>query len=328
MERSLLEAMKTTALLNVLVGSLTLSGVIHAESSKPTELPMKGWAAAVSYAPDGTLVSGGEEGILQTWDSCLKPKKTYKPYDSAITALDYSPNGKLLAVGYWDGTLCVVYPDDNQRTYAERRHSENITSIEFSKDGKFIATGSGDDSLIIRDTQKFVVETTIELGNEYDVLCLSWSPDGKRIATGDGENELRIWDTENGDELLFLDGHEETVTSVAFSKDGKRLYSGSWDNSVVCWDTEVGEPIHAFEFKENSKGDPDVLHITISPNGKLLAINLEPNVVQIIDLKSNKVRQKLTHENTITHIAFSRNSSHLAASSKGKVFIHRIQLNE
>lgn len=283
---------------------------------------MKGWVAAVSYSPDGSLAAGGEESVLQIWNSCLKPKRKYQPHDSAITALAYSPNGKQLAVGYWDGTLCVVYTDDNQPHYAERRHSENITSIEFSKDGNFLATGSGDDSLIIRDTQKFEVQTTIELGNEYDVLCLSWSPDGKRIATGDGENQLRVWDTEDGDELLFLEGHEETVTSVAFSKDGKHLYSGSWDNSVVRWDSEVGEPVHAFEFEHRPDEDPDVLHIALSPNGKLLAINQEPNIVQVIDLATYKVLQKLTHETTITHIAFSRDNSQLAASSKGRIYVH------
>ena len=303
---------------------LLLTGSLQGESSTKI-LSQKGWISAVAYSVDGTLASGGEDGILQIWSSCLKPKRTLKPHDSAITALAYSPDGKQLAAGYWDGTLCVNYMDDSKPAYSERLHSENITSIEYSKDGKRLATGSGDDSLIIRDSKQFEVQTKIELGNEYDVLCLSWSPDGKRIATGDGENELRVWNTEDGDELLFLDGHEETVTSVAYSQDGKILYSGSWDNNVVCWDAETGEPVHAFEFKEEGKIDPDILHISLSPNGKLLAVNLEPNVVQIIDLTNHRFLKKFTHAETITHIAFSPDNRQLAASCNGKVYIHRIK---
>jgi WD40 repeat protein len=285
---------------------LLLAVSLHGESSTKI-LSQKGWISAVAYSVDGSLASGGEDGILQIWSSCLKPKRTFKPHDSAITALVYSPDGKQLAAGYWDGTLCIVYMDESKTAYSERRHSENITSIAFSKDGKF-----------------FELQTIIELGNEYDVLCLSWSPDGKRIATGDGENELRVWDTENGEELLFIDGHEETVTSVAYSPNGKILYSGSWDNSVVCWDTETGEPVHAFEFKEEGKIDPDVLHISLTSDGRLLAVNLEPNVVQIIDLTKHRFLKKFTHAETITQIAFSQDNRHLAASSNGKVFIHQI----
>lgn len=286
------------------------------------EIQHDGWVAAVAYSPDGKLATGGEDSITRIWSTCLELVEAVKSHDSAITTLAFSPDGKQLATGYWDGTLVVKYMDGKRLDFAARDHLENITCIEYSHDGKLLATGSGDDSLHIRSTRDFKILTTIELGNEYDVNCLSFTPDATRIATGDGENELKVWDAQNGDELLFIDGHDETVTSVAFSPDGKSLYSGSWDDSVVKWEVEDGTPLKVFETEAKPGEDLDVMAFALSKTGRRLAVLHDPSTLRVWDTHGAKLllNQKFPHN--LTSLSFSHDGKMLAVASKGIVRIH------
>jgi WD40 repeat protein len=52
------------------------------------------------------------------------------------------------------------------------------------------------------------------------------------------DNTVKLWSVESQEEVITLQGHDNTVFSIAFSPDGKYLASGSKGKAVKLWSME------------------------------------------------------------------------------------------
>jgi WD40 repeat protein len=104
------------------------------------------------FSPDATTlaVMGAAEVVL--WD--LNARQSRVPLESAhvLASLAYSPDGELLAIGGWDGSLTILHPAKGEKV-AEFREPEPgksgaVRSVAFSWDGRRLATGAGGDGTI------------------------------------------------------------------------------------------------------------------------------------------------------------------------------------
>lgn len=158
-----------------------------------------------------------------------------------VTALDYSPDGSLLAVSGFHEVLL----NEADGSAIESRLvglSERIESISFSPDGKKIAvTGGlparmGELQVWNTDTRKLSISVPVTYDTIYGG---SWSPDGSIIAFGCSDTTVRAVDAKSGKQVLFMGSHNDWVIDTVFSVKGDYLSSVGRDMSAKL--TKVDE---------------------------------------------------------------------------------------
>ena len=151
-----------------------------------------------------------------------------------VTSLDFSPDGKWLAVAGFHEVL--IHRADGSGLEARLVGlSERIESVRFSPDGKRLAVAGGlpgrMGEIQVWDLEKKELELSKPVG--YDTAYgASWSPDGKFIAYGLPDNTVRAIDAESGKQTLFMGGHSDWVLDTTWSIKGDHLVSVGRDMST------------------------------------------------------------------------------------------------
>ena len=113
-----------------------------------------------------------------------------------IPSLDYSPDGKLLAVAGFQEVL-LVDVESRQLNARLVGMAERIQSVRFSPDGKYLAASGGQPGRMgeVQIWEVAKKKLLRSLPVTYDtVYGVSWSPDGHKVAFGCPDNSLRAID--------------------------------------------------------------------------------------------------------------------------------------
>jgi WD40 repeat protein len=165
-----------------------------------------------------------------------------------ITSIDYSPDGKLLAVAGFHEVLLhkIELPQAAggaiKVSLAARLIglSERVQSVAFSPDGTRLAVAGGSPGRF-GEIQVWDVPNKrlkMSLSTTFDtVYGVSWSHDGSYIAYGCADNSVRAIDAATGKQILFQGAHNDWVLGTVFSRDSTYLVSISRDRSMKL--TEV-----------------------------------------------------------------------------------------
>jgi WD40 repeat protein len=181
-----------------------------------------------------------------------------------ITALAYSPDGKLLASsGYHE--ILLWNPDNGQLVRRIANVAERVYDLRFSADGKTLAAAAGTPAQI-GELKLFNVEDGKLLGDfgisDDAFFALAWSADGKRLASAGADRTIRVFDIATGKEELSIEDHADWVMGLTFSPDGTRLASASRDKTAKVFDAKTGDSLVTF----NGHGD-SVYGVEFTPDG-------------------------------------------------------------
>jgi WD40 repeat protein len=233
---------------------------------------------SLHFSPDGKrLVSGSErEGEFRVWDVASGEEQAKfkrnaaeddRQEDSRVSAVAWSPTGKLLLSAHDEGMLILWEGATGRELRCFKGHEGMVQSVAFSPDGKFVVSGSADRTVRVWD-----VETGQELqrfGEAVDsVKCVAYSPDGRRIAAslGDYEGVTMVWEVSSGRELARLPAPGGHVFQIAFSPDGKLLAGVGADNALCIWEIATRGERRQFPGHPGSG-----LAIAFSPDGRTVA---------------------------------------------------------
>src|SRR5947209_2637078 len=156
-----------------------------------------------------------------------------------IAAVDYSPDGKLLAVaGFHEVLLC----DGETGALSARLVglAERVQSVRFSPDGNSLAVAGGlpcrMGEVQVWDVAKRKLLLSKVVGFDT-VYGASWSPDGSKVAFGCPDNNVRAIDAKSGEQVLQQGSHSDWPLDTVFTPDGSHLISVGRDRTVKL--TEV-----------------------------------------------------------------------------------------
>ncbi len=157
-----------------------------------------------------------------------------------IGAIDFSPDGSLLAIGGFHEVL--LWKADGSAPVARLVGlSERIESVRFSPDGTQLAVTGGLPGRMgevqVWDVAKKKLSLSVPVTFDT-VYGASWSPDGSKISLGCADNSVRALDAKTGEQVLFMGSHNDWALDTTFSNDGSHLISVGRDMTAKL--TEVG----------------------------------------------------------------------------------------
>ena len=136
-------------------------------------------------------------GAPTSADNQLEPRQMFADA-GAIHSIDFSPDGKLIAVAVKDLAKFRVYELESGKRRFEYPAPRNVCCVRYSPDGKRLAL-SGYDSLVYLCDAKSGHRCLSLVGSEISPGSFSinskvvFSPDGQRIATNNWKGEIRVW---------------------------------------------------------------------------------------------------------------------------------------
>jgi hypothetical protein len=207
-----------------------------------------------------------------------------------VTALAYSPDGKLLAVG---GYRVVRLLDvvTGQAVRVVTGAADQVQAVAWSADGKLLAAAggvpgeAGEVALYEASTGKPVRTLS---GHTEVVYAVAFRPDGRELATGSLDKTARIWNVESGQCVRVVKDHADAVMGVAYSPDGKLLATGSADRSVKLFDTGTWKRVAVLNAHEDG-----VTRVAFNAAGTLLATAGADKTVRIWAVKIGAMENPL-----------------------------------
>jgi WD40 repeat protein len=262
---------------------------------------------ALSFAPDGSLVSVEEPGELRRWDVAAKQQTAWHLLDDAAMLWCFNADGSLLASG---GDDLMVWDAGTGEVVFRLRQSSWVTAVAFSPDGKQMATGHDDCIVRLWDVEDRQ-QVRQYRGHERAVSALAFSPDGWRLASAGEDKLIRLWDVDVArfEPAGTLEGHTDRIPALAWHPDCKRLFSAGWDTTARVWDVAKCEPIILLNAHTGQ-----VQALALSADGRTLACSDSANTVHVWD--ANKYRELTVlpeQAGEVRCLAFQRAGGLLAA---------------
>ena len=269
------------------------------------------WIDAGAKPPaEGEVVAKGAVPIPD-----IKPRALVK---SLISALAFSPDSKLLALGSFK-EVRLVEPETGKLVATFPGEAEDVRAVAFSPDGKLLAAAGGlparDGEVQIWDVEKRATLRTIR-GHADCIYAVEFSPDGKSIGTASYDKLIKLWDVESGKEIRTLKDHIDAVYALAFSPDGKRIVSASADRGVKVWDVVSGERLYTL-----SEPTDGLNTLALDPSGKRVAAAGLDRTIRVWSLgeKSGVLLNSLiAHEDAILRLAWSPDGKYLVSAAADK----------
>ena len=248
----------------------------------------------VAFSGAESLVSASADGTLKTWSftGTWSLHRTLGPHVFRVLALDFSPDGGLLATGggepsrsgeikMWEvgkGLLGRSLPS---------LHSDTVFSVRFSPDGGKLATASADKFLKVTNVADGKLLRSYE-GHTQHVLAVDWRSDGKELVTGGADSVLKVWDFASGDQLRTLQAAGKQVTSVRWIAGKPEVVGASGDSQVRIWNPDNGGIARGF----GGSGDY-LFSVAASADGSRIAAGGADGVLFIWNGQNGQVIQRL-----------------------------------
>jgi WD40 repeat protein len=187
-----------------------------------------------------------------------------------VTAVAFSPDGRNLAVGHWNGTAEIW---DAQKVWrikslpASRDNGDQIWSLAFTTDGRKLVAGSRDSGVFLwdiaagRPPRSFLYEG---LAGHVHVASVAVSHDGATVAGGLSEHAvssgdtgpehgIKVWNAATGKLRFTLRGHQGGVGGLTFSSDDRWIVSASFDGTIRYWNSETGRWVATFTMAKDGR---------------------------------------------------------------------------
>ena len=263
---------------------------------------------------------------------------TYRGHRRLVLAVAWSPDGKYIASGSYDGTMQVWRPaqDDGATTIESSDFTyRNPTrpyawawTLAWSPDGRYLASGSDDKTVQVwrleDEANANMKHVLTYQGHTNWVNAVAWSPDGKYIASGSDDKTVQVWQMEGADPHNHIEayyGHSRWVNALAWSPDGKYIASAGYDTTVQVWDADEGDSVVAtretlLTYRGHTFG---VNALAWSPDGTRIASCSWDNVVRIWDVSTGEtVLTYRGHAAWVSAVSWSPDGTRIASAGKDK----------
>ena len=265
----------------------------------PIDLPR---INALSFAREGKLlaVAGGTPGrsgsiVLWDWKNDLFLAR-FGDFQDVVTAVDLSPDGRLLAASSADGSARVFRLGEDglgvESTASLVGHTGPVLAIALGPGSKTAITGGADRSIKVWDVVDARLLRTLT-NHTAAVSCLKVRPTSDpgdttprwSCASAGNDHTVRVWQPEIGRMVRIVRGHERPAFALAYARGGSVLISAGAEGVVRMIDGDSDLVISQWKAH-----DDWIYALATSPDGKRVATGDWSGRVRVWDVRQDQAR--------------------------------------
>lgn len=208
------------------------------------------WVGCVYFDSHVNIYNSTTGGLVKSLDL---PKSTTRcdgllprGYKYPTRYLDFSPDGRYLAVACDDRSAYVFQTFDWTLYRQLTGHKGAVLSLQFSSDSAYLLTGSGKEKVngtgigenVTKVWDLSTGEAVATLSDQQNggMIAIIYSPSGKQFAIASDDCTICIYNAKTFKLERRLEGHTSGVLDCDWSPDEKRMVSGSRDYTARVWD--------------------------------------------------------------------------------------------
>ncbi len=263
----------------------------------------------VAWTSDDRMIAASSAESIKVWT--LNPTAELRTFTiDSVSSNVFSPDGRLLAGGSYDGTLSIWELSSGRCLWSNPAHAEGVASIGFdSRCAKIVSVGN-DGSIKVWSVSdgKLVREAPV---SKRAIDGCAVSADARVVALG-GEGGLTLIDLRTGKQRQGKISDEAWINTAVFAAAGTALATGDSDGIVRLWSSRTAK-----EICEVSRlfGNSTQIKPSLNESASRRSLGVGPN-------SSNPSR---TGPDFIRSLAFGRGDSLLAAgTTDGSVAVWKV----
>lgn len=303
------------AVLLLSLAELSLGQSLKLEKNLTVPLDSEVRFAAIS--PKGDFVAAAcKDGRVRLWAfPSGEQKQVFDLTDQPISALRFSDDGSLLAVG-GDRGAGKIWGIPSGKLKLEFTVGARIEALAISPDRSLLAIARQEMPAQLWDLSvgRLITDLPAKFSGS---LAVAFSPDGQRLVSADADTEIRIYEAQTGAlRATNSDFLLETFAAV-FSPDGKYIYLGGADKTITAVDPVSGKTVRALPKQSFVVGD-----LQVSRDGKSIAAAYfdengfrNPAPVLVWDVAAGTVRT------TILQKGFTANGGGFLQKDDGRLLL-------
>ena len=227
-------------------------------------------------------------------------------HTAPITSVEWSPDGRLLATGSYDGSV-LVWNSSGRQILHSFFHSRLVNHVRWDPSGQYLASASADFTCRIWDVLNERCEAVLARHPD-DVYTLAWSPDGHRLITVSEDGTGHMWDLSKRlpEDTRFF--HESHLHSVDWNPRADLIATCGEDSAVRLWNPS-GELLGDWHQPR------DLETCRWSQAGDVLAAACDDGWARILNTAGETVTQLGPARTSAKSVAWSPDGRHLAVGS-------------
>jgi len=275
--------------------------------------------AKVAFSPDSkklVIASDRRNSHAFLFDLATKKRVTlYEDIDSGCSAVGFSPDGKWIALGCGNGTVCLWDIAAAKEVAILEGDESGLYSVTFSPDSSLLASAEHAGQVRIWDIKTKKRKYVLPRQSDH-VKSVAFTPDGSALIYAVDSGEVGWWDLARDKKRTLVEGIEglsAVVRSMTIFPDAKSFLLVT--SAIGIYTVKTGERTVSFATKSGR------VHTGIvSPGGDLVLFGCgnvrlktpEPGYVEVWKPDGTYLTRFRAHDYPVASIAVSPDGRNLA----------------
>jgi WD40 repeat protein len=261
---------------------------------------------SLAASTDGTrILTAGDDKTLRSLDVKTGKEQTASNFDAELTAVAFSANNDLVAVGLANGTVATL----DSKTFAPAGefagHTGPVTGVSFNTTATHVVSSSVDGTSRLWDLMAASLAQHFS-GHGGAVSDIAFQNDNKSIITTGADGKVRVETLAN---QLTHGADDGQINDLSLSANGSQYATAGTDGTVKLWTASNGAPLRSFTGFEGP-----ALCVSLSADNRQVAAGGSDKTIRTWNVSNAAAHFKLATPAEARRISYSPNSTRLVAA--------------